>query len=86
MQRLPLSLSLLLSENTCNDGDLRLVEGMVNGEGRVEICLDGSFSTICDDGWGSADAQVVCRQLGYNNGTSTCVCVCVWRGRSIESV
>lgn len=34
-------------------------------EGRVEICLENSYSSICDDRWDSLEAAVVCRQLNY---------------------
>ena len=42
-----------------------MVGGTVANEGRVEICSNGAWGTVCDDSWGSVDARVVCRQLGY---------------------
>ena len=42
-----------------------MVGGTASSEGRVEICNDGGWGTVCDDFWGAADASVVCRQLGF---------------------
>ena len=49
----------------CTNGDLRLVNGQTSNEGRLEICINGVWGTVCDDFWGTPDAQVACAQLGY---------------------
>ena len=34
----------------------------------MEICIGGTWGTACQDVfWGDADAQVICRQIGYEN-------------------
>ena len=52
-------------EAPCNTSQLRLAGGNIPNEGRVEICMDNVWGTVCDDLWSSTDATVVCRQLGY---------------------
>ena len=49
----------------CINGDVRLVGGVSSYEGRVEICYNIQWGTVCDDYFANTAARVVCRQLGY---------------------
>lgn len=47
---------------------MRLVGGATSSQGTVEICYSNLWGMVGDLNWGNADAEVVCKQLGY--GTS----------------
>ena len=59
----------------CTNGTVRLVGGFNSYEGRVEICYNNQWGTVCDDSFTNIDAKVVCRQLGYPVIGETDVCI-----------
>ncbi len=72
MQAVRLNVNRMYNVNatgqTCTQGDIRLVGGASEMQGRVEVCNNGVWGTVCDDAFGDPDAQVACRQLGYLSG------------------
>ena len=59
----------------CTDGSVRLVNGVLQQEGRVEVCSYGLWGTVCQGDWNAIDAYIVCNQLGYTGtGWSTNNC------------
>ena len=57
---------------SCTSGDIRLVGGSTYMEGRVEICHNGRWGTVCDREWDIEDAYVICKTMGLP-----------WRGQYI---
>ena len=70
------NICIVIAELCSTAGDVRLVDGVTTYEGRVEICLNGEWGTICDHNWGESDTRVVCKQLGLPSE-----CELVWLAR-----
>ena len=52
----------------CEDGAIRLAgTGSSSTQGRVEVCNNNQWGTICDHTWNNLDASVACLHLGYSN-------------------
>ncbi|XP_046635916.1 lysyl oxidase homolog 2-like isoform X2 [Daphnia pulicaria] len=56
-----------LKKNGRLEGMVRIVDGLRENEGNVEIYHSGKWGSICDDEWDIRDATVVCRELGYSD-------------------
>ena len=56
--------------DTCYYGEIRLVGGENEMEGRVKMCINNRWGTVCNSEWSPAHTKVVCRSLGfgYNEG------------------
>lgn len=59
-----------IAENApCQNGEVQLdSEDKTIGQGTVEICYGNQWGTICDSEWDESEAEVICRQLKFNNG------------------
>ena len=51
----------------CYDGEIRLVGGESDAEGRLEICNRYRWGTVCDNEWTETHTRVVCRRLGFSD-------------------
>lgn len=50
----------------CTNGDIRLAGSTNPLIGRVEVCVNQTWGTVCDELWDNNDATVVCRHLGFS--------------------
>ena len=50
----------------CTTGEIRVQNGSTSFTGRVEVCYNDAWGTVCDDFFNDVDASVACRQLGYS--------------------
>ena len=64
----------------CEEGEVRLVGGVTNSSGRLEVCANGMWGRVCNylRYWDANNARVVCHQLGFvekGEGFFQCFCV-----------
>ncbi|XP_072036747.1 uncharacterized protein [Amphiura filiformis] len=52
-------------------GDVRLEDGDNDRVGRLEFYVQNEWATVCDDGFGLDEAEVICRQLGHSTDHAT---------------
>ena len=57
----------LTATTVCETGAIRLVNGAAENLGRLEICFNNNWGTVCDDNFDRDEARVACRQLNYTN-------------------
>ena len=50
----------------CENGTVRL-SGGGSYYGRVEVCVNNIWGTICSDFWDYEDASVVCSEIGHSS-------------------
>ena len=70
-----------VGDNEVREGELRLVRKTSPWRGRVEVFLSGVWGTISTYGAYTQDAQLVCRQLGYN---PYCKCSVIFPGNYFQ--
>ena len=52
----------------CESGEVRFVGGANSLEGRLEVCVNEVWGTVCDEGWRSIASGVVCAQAREQTG------------------
>ena len=54
----------------CTTGEVRLVGSGDGDEGRLEVCVNSAWGSVCSDGFDLEETSVVCTSLGgYFDGT-----------------
>ena len=56
---------LFVQPVNCTTGEVRLFGGSNPNEGRLEVCINQVWGTVCSKYWHTADTKTACRELGY---------------------
>ena len=72
--KMVVSIGITVLSAAQRNGDVRLARGLISNStylsGRLEIFINGHWGTVCDDSFGTNDANVACRQLGFMGANS----------------
>lgn len=61
-----------VTETNCSNGEVRLVDHLQTvRDGRVEMCFNRVWGTVCRNQFHRSDAEVVCSQLSFNREGNT---------------
>jgi deleted-in-malignant-brain-tumors protein 1 len=65
----------------CSNGNIRISGGSSDLIGRIEVCVNRTWGSVCGQGWSDLNAAVACRQAGHSsNGMHAEICssgVCI---------
>ena len=64
---------LITDPGECTDGEVRLADGVIEQEGRPEVCINGVWGSICQWSWSTTDGYVFCNSLGYDGPSMSCM-------------
>ena len=56
---------ILTVPSNCTSGEVRLSGEVTSESGRLEVCVNNAWGTVCNNNWDVHDARVACRQLGF---------------------
>ena len=57
-----------VEQSYISETPIRLADGTSPQVGRVEINVNGSWKSFCNDSFSEATANVACRMLGFSTG------------------
>ena len=58
-----------MQASNCSTGDVRLVGSGDGDEGRLEVCVNKAWGTVCSDEFDTTDASVACQSLNGFDGS-----------------
>ena len=57
----------LIEPGGCNEGNVRLVNGTLTREGRLEVCVRGVWGRVCAYNFRKSAAYIACKLSGFHN-------------------